>query len=293
MKPRSRRKDSGPDQSRDHSAERVELKIWGSRGSLPVASPKFALYGSNTTCIELRCGDATLLFDAGSGIAMAGKALLERSVKNLHLFFSHCHYDHIMGLPFFIPFFMPDTEIDIWSGHQIEGGTTAGMIDRFMERPFFPVGPEVFRAKVDLHDFLPGAVLTPCDGVVIRTTLLDHPGHAVGYRIEFGGRVVAMVFDTCHQTDKLDPAVLDLIHNADLFLYDATFTDEEFKTFAHFGHSTWQQAIRLAQASGAARVGFVHHATFRTDEELGGIEQAAQELFPGAFCGRDNQVIVL
>jgi phosphoribosyl 1,2-cyclic phosphodiesterase len=167
------------------------------------------------------------------------------------------------------------------------------MIDRFMQRPFFPVGPEVFRAKVAMHDFDPGAVLTPCDGVVIRTALLDHPGRAVGYRIEFAGRVVAMVFDTCHQIGELDPVVMDLIRDADLFLYDATFTDAEFPTFAHFGHSTWQQAVRLAQAAGAARVGLIHHATFRTDDELAQIEQEAQVQFPGAFCGRDTQVITL
>lgn len=289
MNPKTRPRDRG----HDRGTARVELKIWGARGSLPVSSPCSAQFGSNTMCIELRCGDATLMFDAGSGIGMAGKALMERSVKNLHLFFSHCHYDHIMGLPFFIPFFMPDTAIDIWSGHQADGATTASMIDRFMQRPFFPVGPEVFRAKVVMHDFDPGAVLTPCDGVVIRTALLDHPGRAVGYRIEFAGRVVAMVFDTCHQIGELDPVVLDLIRDADLFLYDATFTDAEFPTFAHFGHSTWQQAVRLAQAAGAARVGLVHHATFRTDDELAQIEQEAQAQFPGAFCGRDTQVITL
>ncbi len=269
---------------------RFDVKIWGARGSLPVASPCFAEFGSNTVCIEVRCGDQVLLFDAGSGIGMAGKALLEQGARHLNLFFSHCHYDHILGLPFFIPFFMPDMVIDIWSGHQSDA-TTATMISDFMARPFFPVGPEVFRAKVTMRDFVPGAVLMPGDGVVMHTARLDHPGGAVGYRIEFGGRVVAMVFDTCHTPDVLDPGVLDLIRGADLFLYDATFSDEEFKTFAHFGHSTWQHGVRLAQAAGAARVGMIHHATFRTDDELTRIEQDAQALFPGAFCGRDFQVI--
>lgn len=273
--------------------DRLELKIWGARGSLPVAGACFAEYGSNTICVELRCGDHVLLFDAGSGIGLAGKSFLDSGISHLDLFFSHCHYDHIMGFPFFIPFFMPNMAIDIWSGHQADGRSTAMMIEDFMRRPFFPVGPEVFRARVATHDFRPGDVLTPGPGIMMRTARLDHPGDAVGYRVEFGGRVVAMVFDTCHKTGELDPVVLDLIRDADLFLYDATFTDEEFKTFAHFGHSTWEQAIRLALAGGAARVGMIHHATFRTDTELACIEAQAQAEFAGAFCCRDNQEIVL
>lgn len=275
------------------SEGRFDLKIWGARGSLPVAGPCFSQFGGNTISVEVRCGENVLLFDAGSGLPIAGRTLLDEGIRTFNLFFSHCHYDHILGLPFFLPLYVADASISFWSGHQGGGGTTKTMIADFLRRPYFPVGPEVFQACVSMHDFQPGAVLTPFDGVVIRTAMLSHPGGAVGYRVEYGGRALAMIFDTDHQPDALDPVVMELISGADLFLYDATFTDDEFETYRYFGHSTWQQGVRLALAAGAAKVGFVHHATFRTDEELAEIESAAQQQFAGAFCGRDMQVISL
>ncbi len=272
---------------------RFELKIWGSRGSLPVAAPCFTQFGGNTMCIELRCGDHVLIFDAGSGFPMAGRALLEEGCQKIDVFFTHGHYDHVIGLPFFLPFYMCDGTTRLWSGHQGRGLTTREMIADFMRQPFFPVGPEVFRANVDTVDFQPGDVLTPAQGVVMRTASLNHPGGAVGYRIEYGGRVVAMVFDTEHTPGTLDPAALGLMQGADLCFYDANFTDAEFESYRNFGHSTWEQGLRLAQKAGAARIGFVHHATYRTDADLLLLEHQAQKEFPGAFFARDFQKITL
>ena len=273
--------------------DRLELRIWGARGSLPIATPSCSGFGGNTICFELRCGGNVLIFDAGSGLPLAGKALLAEGKRDFHLFFSHCHYDHIMGLPFFLPLYKTDASVTLWSGHLAPKVTTAAMIADFMRAPFFPVGPEVFAGQIATRTFRPGDRLTPCDGVEMQTRSLRHPGGAVGYRIEYGGKSVAMIFDTGHVPGVLDPAVMDLIRGVDLFLYDANFTDEEFENYRDFGHSTWEQGVRLALAAGARRVAFVHHAPYRTDSELVEIEAEAQKLFPGAFCARDLQVVVL
>jgi phosphoribosyl 1,2-cyclic phosphodiesterase len=270
-----------------------ELRIWGARGSLPIASRTCSRFGGNTITLELRCGEHVLLFDAGSGFPLAGRALQAEGKRRLHLFFSHSHYDHIMGLPFFLPLYDSGTTVTFWSGHLAGGMTTEAMIADFMRPPFFPVGPAVFTAETVNRTFLPGDRLRPCEGVELQTRMLNHPGGAIGYRIEYGGRSVAMIFDTGHVPGTLDPAVMELIGGADLFLYDATFTEEEFAGYPDFGHSTWQQGVRLAIAAGARRVGFVHHSPGRTDDELEGIEAEAQRLFPGAFCARDLQVIAL
>ena len=269
---------------------RFTLKIWGARGSMPMATAQTALFGGNSICMELRCGDRVLMFDAGSGLPVAGRAMLDDGHRDIDLFFTHCHYDHIVGLPFFRPLFDPERSIRIWSG-LADGTTTQAMLADFMRRPFFPVGPDVFTARIETRDFRPGDTLSPAADITIQTALLSHPGGATGYRISYAGRVMALVFDTDHTPGTLDPTVLQLMAGADLCLYDATFTDAEFPSHSTFGHSTWQQGLRLAQAAGAARIGFVHHATFRSDDDLTAMEAEAQALFPGAFFARDFQVV--
>jgi len=144
-----------------------------------------------------------------------------------------------------------------------------------------------------MRTFAAGETLHPVEGVAMRTAMLNHPGGAVGYRVECAGKVIAMVFDTEHEPGTASPVVLDLMRGADLVLYDSNFTDAEFDWFRHFGHSTWQEGVRLAKAAGAKRIAFVHHSTFRADAELREIEAEAQKLFPGAFCARDFQIVTV
>src|ERR671932_382197 len=99
------------------SKEDFTVKFWGVRGSLPVAGPEFLRYGGNTACVEMRCGRHVLIFDAGSGLKPAGKALRAEGVADLDLFFTHCHYDHILGLPFFAPLYEGRSRVILWSGH--------------------------------------------------------------------------------------------------------------------------------------------------------------------------------
>jgi phosphoribosyl 1,2-cyclic phosphodiesterase len=271
----------------------IRVKLWGTRGSLPVSGPEFREFGGNTICIEVRCGDRVLLIDAGSGLFPAGSALRAEGQADLELFFTHCHYDHIVGLPFFGPLYCQGNTLTVSSGHMADDMTTSEMISQYMRKPFFPIGPDMCCARIETHDFRAGDVLTPHPGIVMRTAMLNHPGGSTGYRIEWAGRAVAVITDTEHEPDTLDPAVLGLIQDADLMLYDATFTDEEFGKYRSFGHSTWQQGVRLAQAAGVGRVGFIHHAKWRTDADLTKIEHLAKEEFAGAFVGRDLQVIEL
>jgi phosphoribosyl 1,2-cyclic phosphodiesterase len=162
-----------------------------------------------------------------------------------------------------------------------------------MRPPWFPVEPDICRAAINCRDFRSGDVLAPYDDVAIKTGSLNHPGGAIGYRVEWGGRAVALVTDTEHRPGTLDPAVLDLIDGADLFLYDCMYTDDEMPRHVGYGHSSWQQAIRLAKAARAKRVAFIHHSPLRTDRELDAIQRLATQEFKGAFMARDGQAIDL
>ncbi|OLP52485.1 MBL fold metallo-hydrolase [Rhizobium rhizosphaerae] len=278
---------------RSVTKSRFTVRFWGVRGSLPVSGAAFQTYGGNTICIEMRCGDHCLIFDAGSGLMPAGMALQAEGVSRFDLFFSHSHYDHILGLPFFPPIYDRQSCVTFWSGHLAGKMTTSAMIDEFMRPPWFPVSPDICCAALKTRDFQPGDTLSPVAGVTLKTGMLNHPGGAVGYRVDWDGRSVAMITDTEHEPDRLDPTVLALIEKTDLFIYDASYTEAEMPRYRGYGHSSWQQAVRLAKAAGAARVALIHHSPKRSDGELDAIHLSAQSEFPGAFVARDGQVLDL
>ena len=141
------------------------------------------------------------------------------------------------------------------------------------------------------RDFKSGDVIKPWPDITMRTGSLNHPGGCIGYRVEFGGRAVALICDTEHVDGELDPNVLALIEKADLVIYDATYTEEEMENRRGFGHSTWQEGIKLCKAAGAKRLALFHHDPFRTDAELAQIEAEARQAFPGAFAARDGQSV--
>ncbi|MBB6409682.1 MBL fold metallo-hydrolase [Mesorhizobium sangaii] len=267
------------------------VRFWGVRGSISVSGPEFSRYGGNTICIEMRCGKHTLLFDAGSGLRPAGGALRASGVTDFDLFFTHCHYDHIIGLPVFAPIYDRSVKLALWSGHLAGRMTTRQMVDEFIQPPWFPVRLDICKASLDYHDFVSGDVLRPREGVVVRTASLVHPGGCIGYRVEWGGRVVAVITDTEHEPDKLDQAVLGLIADADLVVYDCTYTEEEMERRRGHGHSTWQQGVKLCEAAGARGLALFHHDPTRTDEQLDEIEKLAKKSFAGAFAARDGQTL--
>ncbi|HEY0275146.1 MAG TPA: MBL fold metallo-hydrolase [Paenirhodobacter sp.] len=271
----------------------VSVTLHGVRGTLPVSGPNFSRYGSQTICFEVAIGQDRLLFDAGTGMLPASRSLCAAGVTQIDLFFTHCHYDHIVGFPFLSHVFRPDCRTDVWSGHAMPHRRTREMVSGFMAEPYCPIGVDYLRGQLSFHDFLPGDVLTPRPGIMIRTAPLTHPGGAVGYRVEGAGRSIAIITDTEHDPERLDPGILALIAGADLMLYDATFTDAEMSTHRQWGHSSWQEAIRLAQQAGVARVGLIHHATERDDAALDAIGAEAAAVFPEAFVGRDGQRIEL
>ncbi|WOS66796.1 MBL fold metallo-hydrolase [Sinorhizobium fredii] len=269
------------------------VKFWGVRGSLPVSGEQFLRYGGNTPCIEVRCGTEVLIFDAGSGLREAGLSLMSEGVSEFDVFFTHTHYDHIIGLPYFKPIYRCSSAVRFWSGHLHGKMSTAEMIDEFMRPPWFPVGPGICQASLDTVDFRPGETLSPRKDVTVRTMSLVHPGGCVGYRVDWGGRAVALIYDTEHEPGILDPELLDFIAGADLMVYDCTYLESEMAAYRGYGHSTGIHGSRLAMAAGIPRLAMFHHDPSRSDAALAAMEQEVQAFFAGAFAARDHQVIDL
>ena len=162
-----------------------------------------------------------------------------------------------------------------------------------MSAPLFPVHVEIFRAAIEFHDFSAGDVLTPFDDVTLRTAPLDHPDGCTGYRLECGGRVFALLSDTEGFPGKHDKELVSLAKDADLIVYDTTFTEQEIVTRAGWGHSTWERGVRLANEAGAKRLCLFHHDPAHDDDLMDRIAAAANDARPGTITAREGQIIDL
>ena len=269
------------------------VRFWGVRGSIPTPGPATVKYGGNTSCVEMRCGSHLLIFDAGSGLRELGLQLTKNGAVEADLFLSHTHHDHLVGLPFFCSAFEPRNKLRIWAGHLKPERTIEAVLRGFMADPLFPVPLDIFGAQVTLHDFKAGETLTPCPEVTVRTAALNHPNRATGYRVEFGGKSACYVTDTEHTPGNADTSVLKLIADADLVIYDATYTDEEFPRYKGWGHSTWQEAVRLAKAARVKSIALFHHDPSHDDAAMDEIAAKAAREFPGAVVAREGAILNL
>jgi phosphoribosyl 1,2-cyclic phosphodiesterase len=272
-------------------AEDFEVRFWGVRGSVACGGPETVRYGGDTSCVEMRCGGHVLIFDAGTGIRGLGAALAGAAPIDADAFFSHTHWDHIAGLPFFRAAYEPANRFHVWSGHLLPDLTIEAVLRLAMRPPLFPVPLDIFRAEITFTDFHAGETLALREGIAVRTAPLNHPDNSTGYRVEYGGRSVCYVTDTEHVPGQPDPNVLGLIDGADIVIYDSTYTDDEFGRFIGWGHSTWQEGVRLCRQAGAKRLVLFHHDPGRDDAALDAIGAEAEAAFPGAVVGRAGLIL--
>jgi len=273
--------------------EKFTVTFRGVRGSIACPGPKTARYGGNTPCVEVRCGDRLIIFDGGTGIRELGDELLAAGQPlDADIYLSHAHIDHIGGLPFFAPFYESGHRFRIWSGNLAPMSSTREAIDRLMSEPIFPIRPDVFTASIDYRDFRAGDTLKPAPGITMHTVPLDHPGGATGYRLEFAGRSLAYLTDNEAHKDA-DPALIALARNADLAIYDCTYTDEEIVSKTGWGHSAWRDGLRLADAAGVKTFCLFHHAPEHDDACMDRIVAEARKIRPGTIAAVEGEVIEL
>ncbi len=272
----------------------MSLRFWGVRGSIASPGADTSRYGANTACVEIRCGDQLLICDAGTGLRPLGQALMaEGKLVDAELLCSHTHLDHICGFPFFAPSHVAGNRLRVWAGHAAAQGDIRSVFRMTLTPPLFPDMMDSFAAAIEFKNFAGGDVLTPRPGIVIRTGALNHPGGATGYRIEWNGKVAAYITDTEHRPEGLDPAVLALADRADAMIYDANYTDEDYPAHEGWGHSTWQEAVRLAKRASVKTLALFHHDPARNDTMLDGIAAEAARAYPGTIVAREGLTLTL
>jgi phosphoribosyl 1,2-cyclic phosphodiesterase len=271
---------------------RLSVEIWGARGSMPTPDARKLRYGGNTTCISVRsaAGDR-IIIDAGTGIRNLGRVLnLEDSgAAEINLFFTHFHWDHIQGLPFFSPFIQPGHCVRFHAG--VSPQLLQQRLEQQMSSPFFTL--EFNAAKAQREFLQVGHEGVCCGGLSVQTFPLNHPQGACGYRIQCDGAAVVIATDVEHGHPMLDKVLREHSADADLLIYDAQYTDAEYLTRAGWGHSTARAAASVAADAGVKQLLLFHHDPDHDDEKLDEIVTESQAWFRSTSGAQEGAVIKL
>jgi len=269
------------------------VKFWGVRGSIACPSPEHVRYGGNTSCIEVAVGEHRFILDAGTGIRNLSKEFLRDDVRTVHLLLSHTHWDHVIGFPFFRPAYDSKRRMHILAGHVKHHGGIQRVLSKHMISPFFPVPLDAMKAIREFEDFEAGDAFRLCPGVNVRTAPLNHPDGATGYRIEHAGKAACYITDTEHVPGQPDQNILGLIEGADLVIYDSSYTEEEFPSHISWGHSTWNEGMRLCRMAGVKKLAIFHHEPDHEDTFMENLEAEATAAWEGNVVAREGMEIRL
>lgn len=265
--------------------DQFTIHFWGVRGSIACPGQNTVRYGGNTSCVEMRVGGHRLVFDGGTGLRVLGQTLLAEMPVEAHLFFTHSHWDHIQGFPFFIPAFIRGNRFTIYGAIAPNGSTIEQRLNDQMLHPNFPVPLQIMGAGLAFKDLDVGEAVHIQD-VIVESALLNHPGEAVGYRVNWQGYAAAYITDTEHFPDRLDENVLWLARNADVMIYDSTYTDDEYyseqSSKVGWGHSTWQEAVKIAKAANVKKLVIFHHDPLHDDDFMDQTKQNTACQFPNS-----------
>jgi phosphoribosyl 1,2-cyclic phosphodiesterase len=293
----------------------MKVRMWGVRGSIPSPGPRTVRYGGNTTCIEVRSDDDSLIIlDAGSGIFPLAQALLARLPVTANVFITHTHWDHIQGLPFFVPLYIPGNKVRIHGAYDIVSGLGIEQVMNVqLQYSYFPIREAELRAGIEYQTLTVGEPVTIGDATVIPV-LMNHPVTDLGYRVECNGK--SMFFTGDHEPwvniyapedhdyseyqamiDQRQAELDAAIGPVDVLVADAAYTLAEYPPKIGWGHGTFDSTILMAQRIGAKRLICTHHEPTRSDDDLEKVFAEALSRHPAPGCeimlAREGLEIVL
>jgi phosphoribosyl 1,2-cyclic phosphodiesterase len=274
----------------------MNVTFHGVRGSTPCDGPHLARYGGNTSCVAIEVdGQGPIVFDLGTGLRNLGLSVLEAgNAADFHgtVLLSHLHWDHVQGLPFFVPLHCPGSTLDVYGPRQYEG-PLGEVFGGMMRPPYFPITPEQLEGTVRFHDVDNDDFPVPGTTAKVRSRWIRHVGPTLGYRLEWQGRSIAYLsdhgqgcgaappghgdFGGSPADDYIPDEVLDICDGVDLLIHDAQHTPDEFENKRHWGHCTIDYAVHVAREAGASTLALFHHDPIHTDEQIDGFLVQARD----------------
>jgi phosphoribosyl 1,2-cyclic phosphodiesterase len=267
----------------------MTLRFWGVRGSTPTPVRENLRYGGNTPCIELRAGGELFILDCGTGLRRLGNALRQefgRRPIRAQVFLSHYHWDHIQGIPFFTPLYDPKNSFVFHSFKSPETDVQRAL-EHQMNNPYFPVDMRAMRAKRSFREIEEQS--GRFGSLLITTRRLNHPQGCLGFRIEHRGRTITYATDNEPGDPRGDQNVRALAEGADVLIYDAQYTPQEYRNGKQgWGHSTWEEAVRIAREAGVKKLVLFHHDPDHDDKQIDAIVRQAQRRFAASIAAREG-----
>lgn len=278
----------------------IKVKFWGTRGSIPTPGRHFIKYGGNTPCVEMRCGETILIFDAGTGMRELGASLLHEfagSPNEYHILISHTHWDHIQGFPFFHMAYLPKNKVTFYGGNSVSA--LEHLIFGQMDREYFPVTLFELASEVTFKTMHESPFFI--NDVKIFFTHQIHPALSLGFRVEYRDKVVVYATDSEISNDPEIERINErnigsLIANADMLIADCQYTEDEYKNKIGWGHTSIDKVVEISNKYRVKNLFAFHHDPLRTDEQLDiMIDNARRFVKPPLklYCAKEKSTVLV
>lgn len=265
------------------------VTMYGTRGSIPVCDEKFQKFGGNTTCMCIHRKDNghNYIIDAGTGIRNLGKAMMEREEKQkiIAIGFTHFHWDHIQGFPFFRPAYDKDTLLNIMSVGDTSEVELQTILQGQMQSEYFPIPMSKMGGRFRFTNL--GVEFVNINGLQLKVIKQNHPGTSYGVRFQLFDRSLVICTDIEHG-DVIPEEFIDFCRDADLLIHDAQYTDDELKNHIGWGHSSYSQALEVAERANVKRLVMTHHDPDHDDDFLLRQEIICQKRFKDCELAREE-----
>jgi len=267
----------------------LKIKYYGVRGSIPTPGRDTVEYGGNTACVAVWVDNKLIVLDGGTGLRVLGDELIEtpfgRGEGKGTFLFSHLHWDHIQGFPFFKPAYVEGNSFKLYGPSQVDV-TLEDTMRQQQQYQNFPVLMEDMPSTFTFTELKEGHTMD-IDGIEIKNRRLNHPGGVFAYRISSQDKSIVYATDTEHYSAP-DPGLLELADNADVLIYDSMYTPEQYKDHVSWGHSTYEEGIKIAKAANVRALHLFHYDPSYSDEFIDAIVKEAQDNFPNTFGAKEG-----
>lgn len=268
-----------------------KITFWGVRGSFPTPDSDKINFGGDTSCVSVETSDQILILDMGTGIRKLGQYILSssHSPKVINIFLSHYHWDHMFGLLMFAPLFSDKYEINIYGKN--DRMKLQDIINHMLDPIFWPASYDDFKAKLNLYNIEDKINLS--DKLIIESQIHHHPNAAFSYKILVDDKKITYITDCEYISGNISKKLINFAKNSDLLIHDSHFTKEDLPTHKGWGHSSWDQAVLMAEKSNSKQLALYHYNPDYDDKKIKLIEEQAQKIFKQTIAPKQGLVIYL